>query len=265
MEQETALPAATEQVAEASGQPTADQLDQSTEQVQETKDEGGEKKPEKTPEQREVERLRRKLDRVVRQREELRAQQGLQSRTIENDNHENPGDSDELKLSRAELDALVKREAEKLAPTIKQQQAEIEHRRTVVQSLAKEWGQERFDSLASDLDDAFGGLAEGGKPKPATDAIFESDDPKALIEYLADPDNAEEAERIARLGAVQAGRAIAKLELKLAQKKAEAKPQASKAPSPVEPVRGAGNVNRAPDPKDLKAWIKWANEQEARR
>ncbi len=51
-------------------------------------------------------------------------------------------------------------------------------------------GRQKFDAYASDLDDAFGGLVgQDGKPKPATDAIFESEMPAALIEYLADPEN----------------------------------------------------------------------------
>jgi hypothetical protein len=158
---------------------------------------------------------------------------------------------------------MVNERAAKIAPTIKQQQAEIEHRQGIVNSLAKEWGQDKFDAHASELDEAFGGLADAsGKPKPATDAIFESEMPKALIEYLTDPDNADEAEALGRMSATQAGRTIAKIEAKLSTKKAEAKPQPSNAPTPIEGARGGGKTNGMPDPANTKAYIAWANKQE---
>jgi hypothetical protein len=260
-----ALPVAEEVPAEVGEKQVLEPAKDSPE-VEEAKDEAKEEaKPEKTPEQREIDRMRRKIDRLVRQREELRAQNNgrLQETPIGDTNRQPQDDSDTLSLSRAELQQMVKDEAARLAPVVREQQAEIEHRQSVVKSLASTWGQEKFDALASDLDDVFGGLADrSGKPKPATDAIFEADDPAALIEYLADPDHADEAEVIARMGDRQAGRAIAKLEAKLSAAKSEAKPKASKAPAPLEATRGTGTTSGAPDPRDTKAWVKWANEQE---
>lgn len=245
MNDETTLPNAEQ--AEAGGQQPADTPTEQVEQP-EAKPEGEkppeEPKKEKTPEEREISRLRRRVDNLTKRLYQgAERTQPLQTEKIERDNQSDASDSDSLTLSRAELDKLIDQEATKRAPTIKQQADEIEHRRTVVQGLAKEWGQEKFDALASDLDDAFDGLADrSGKPKPATDAIFESDDPKALIEYLADPENAAEAEAIGRMNPVQAGRAVAKLEARLSAKKAETKPQASKAPAPLESIRGEGTV-----------------------
>lgn len=266
VEQETALPQA-ETSAEASGQPVAEQLEQSNESNQDGQEpkEQVEKKV-KTEQEREISRLRRRVDTLTRQKYDREAQlQQLQSqapRRNNDDQHESQ-DDEPVQLSKRELQDLIDRRAKELAPTIKQQDAEIEHRKAVVQNLSKAWGQEKFDSLASDLDAAFEGLADrSGKPKPATEAIFESEDPASLIEYLADPENADEAEAIARMDHLKAGRAIAKLELKLSALKEDAKPQPSKAPQPIEPARGKGTVNTAPDPKDTKAWMKWANEQE---
>ena len=248
MEENTVLPVAPE--AAASGQPVADAaleanrvIDAAEGENVELQDEpkAEEKpKPEKTPEQRALERAERKIDRLVRQREELRAQ--LTREPIASTNGPESDDSEALTLSRAELQALVDKRAKEIAPRISEQQTEIEHRRKVVGELAKTWGQEKFDALAADLDEALGGLADrSGKPKPATDAIFEADEPRALIEYLADPDNADEAEAIARMSPIQVGRAIAKLESKLAAKPVE-KPQASKAPAPIERVNGQGDL-----------------------
>lgn len=268
---DTVLPSADES-AVAGEQQQADTLANPETQQAEPVEKTEEAKPEKTPEQRALARAERKIDRLVRQREELRAQLGrpanaqdLQDRAIDGTNRQQQDDSDSVSLSRAELQRLVREEATKLAPAIKEQQAEIEQRQKVVQGLAKSWGQEKFDTLAADLDDAFGGLANAkGQPKPATDAIFEADDPASLIEYLADPDNSDEADAIARMSASQAGRAIAKLESRLAEQKAEAKPKPSKAAAPLEPIRGDGKSSNERAPSDPKAYMKWANERYGR-
>lgn len=273
MIEEAALPTAPEATAGVQvEQPAAEPKDTQVDSTTETGDqpEQAEKK-EKTPEQREIDRLRRALDRKTRQREEARAELAhVRGQPRHETGAQTQDDDQPVSLTRKELDALITERAAKLAPTIKQEEAVIEQRRGVVQGLAKEWGQEKFDAYASELDDAFGGLVgRDGKPKPATDAIFESDMPRALIEYLADPENAEEAEALGRLSATQAARAVTKLEIKLeaAQKeaKAKAKPQPSGAAPPIEPVRGAGSASDMPDPSDTKAYMKWANEQDRRK
>jgi hypothetical protein len=119
-----------------------------------------------------------------------------------------------------------------------------------VTKLAKEWGQEEFDAKASELDEAFGGLADAqGRPKPATDAIFDADDPKAVIEYLTDPDNADEAERIARLPQLRAGRE-SPARGKAGSRRRKAKPKPSNAAKPLEAVKGGGvpNGHAGPQP-----------------
>ncbi len=256
MTTETALPV-TAPAVEASA-PTAEELaataaltekNRAIDQDADVGEETAAPKPEKTPEQRQIARLERKLDRVIRQREELRARapEVTQRQQPAHNNDDNASSNEQLTLSRAELDALVNRRAAEVAPKIKQQIDEIEQRRGTVEKLAKDWGDEKFDALSSDLDDAFGGLSDNdGKPKPATDAIFESDSPKALIEYLADPEHAAEAAAISRMSALQAGRAIVKLELRIEAEKAAAKPKPSKAPAPIEASRGNGSVSMKP-------------------
>lgn len=263
---------------EPTGSPAGEQHQADATQVdqQEVNEDGTPKaKPEKTAEQRELDRVRRGIDRKTRQLAEARAELAQyrnqpNQRSVTNEsggatNTQSQTDDEPLTLSRAELQKAIRAEAEKLAPTLQTQRAEIEHRRGVVQGLAKEWGQEKFDAYASDLDDALGGLADDkGRPKPITDAIFESDSPAALIEYLADPDNAEEVEKLTGMSAIQAGRAIAKLEAKLSTK--TDKPQRSNAPTPPESLKAAGKTNTTmPDPSNTRAWMKWANENERRR
>lgn len=245
-------------------QSTQEQQEGEKPEGQESEGEGDDKpaKKEKTAEQREIERLRRRVDNLTRQKYELasRAPQQREQQTP-------AGEADEpVTLSRAELSRMIAEQARELAPALSEQQAETQRRQKVVGDLAKSWGQERFDALASDLDDAFGGLQDAsGRPKPATEALFESDDPKALIEYLTDPDNAEDARRLASLNPVRAGREIARIEaeIKAAKAAAKAKPKPSNAPRPVEPVKGGGVATGAPDPSNTKAWIAWRNAQES--
>lgn len=234
-----------------------------TAQTEPAAGEGGEQgaKQEKTPEQRELARLRRRVDNLTRQKYELRA--AVPAAPQQQQQASQADDDESVTLTRAELNQRIAEQAKQLAPTMREQQAEAERRHGVVTLLAKEWGPEKFDTLSAELDEAFGGLADrSGTPKPATDAIFHADDPKAVIEYLTDPDNADEADRIAKMGAVQAGRAIAKLEGKLEAAKASAKPKPSNAPAPLEPARGGGVPTGMPDPSNTKAYIAWANAQE---
>lgn len=210
-------------------------------------DENGEIKPkvEKTPEQREIERLRRGIDRKTRQLAEARAASSVAvtREPKQEQNSRTEDDDTPVSLTRAQLAEMVKAEAAKLAPTLRDQATEAERRQSVVQGLAKNWGQERFDEIASDLDDVFGGLADrSGKPKPATEAVFEADEPAKVIEWLADPENAEEAERISKMGLAQASKAITKLEAKLAG--VAPKSTQSQAAQPLEAIRGQGNSEK---------------------
>jgi hypothetical protein len=193
--------------------------------------------------------------------------QQLQNRSGSDTNEPEHDDSDRVALSRQELAKLIQEEARKLAPEVKAQEAVIERRRAVVEGLAKDLGREKFDAIAGDLDAALDGLTDAkGNPKPAADAIFEADDPRGVIEYLADPDHADEAAALARMSPIQAGKAIAKLEAKL-QAKAQNKPQPSKAPAPIEAARGQGQPalnGYSPHMTDAE-FVKWRRQQIQRR
>lgn len=273
MSTETASPPAAEPAAAGGQQPADQPATEQTQQPEGQQAEGEQKaedKPEdpprkeKTPEEREIQRLRRRVDNLTRRLYQNPAQQPDRQHMPSDDGTtaRSQADDESLTLSRKQLQELIAKEAEKAAPRIAEQRAQIEQRAKVVEGLERAWGKEKFDQYAADLADAFDGLTVGTVPKPATDAIFEADDPRRLIEYLADPEHADEASAIARMGPVQAGRAIAKLETKLAAEKATKRPQPSNAPAPIEPVRGRGTINAAPDPSNTKAWIAWRNEQE---
>lgn len=235
-------------------------------QVDQAAGEGKEQeaKKEKTPEQREIDRLRRRVDNLTRQKYELRAAMPAPAPQ----QHQSQADDDEpVTLTRAELQRQIAEQAQKLAPTMKEQQAEAERRHGVVTLLAKEWGQEKFDNLSAELDDAFGGLMDHrGAPKAATDAIFEADSPKDVIEYLTDPDNADEAASFSKMNALQAGREIARIEQKIEAAKLDAKPRPSNAPAPIEPARGGGvKVEKDPAQMTDAEFAAWRRRQIAQR
>ena len=262
MNAEVSLPADAQAVEAGESAEGAVEVD-ATQREEGAQDLGEDKpKPEKTPEQREIERLRRGIDRRTRQIGELRAQLTAQPTRGENDQQQD--DSERLSLTRAELDDLIATRANELAPRISAQQTEAERRTAIVQSLSKAWGQEKFDIIARDLNDVFEGLTDAqGRPKPATEALFEAKNPAAVIEYLADPEHADEAERIARLGAVKAGMEIRDLEERIKAASKPATPKASNVAAPLEPARSGGKATTdGPDPSDTKAWIRWRNEQE---
>lgn len=209
-------------------------------------------KPDETPKtaaelrveelEREKKRLQRGIDRKTRQLSEERARAEYRPQAPVDD-------GETVTLTRAEIQKMVNDEAVKLAPTMKDEYAEVERRTAVVETLTKAWGQDKFDEMSSDLDDSFNGLtARDGTTKPAVEAIFESDNPQAVIEYFADPKNADEAASFAKLSGIRAGREIAKLEANLVTMKP--KTQVSKAPAPLELVKGGGAVPKK-DPSQM--------------
>lgn len=293
MESEEKTSPTEENKPEQAGEPTAEEKAATAEAEAAAKaetDEAG--KRVKTDAERERARMQRGIDRRTREREEARAEaaaaraeaaevraqlERLTRGTKETDNRGTEDDSEPLSLTRAELAKIVKAEAEKLAPTLSQQQAELQRRQGVIQSFEEKLGSERFAEVAQDLDDAFGGLKDGdGKPKAAMDAVFEADDPVKVVEWLADPVNHAEAQRISKLSATQAGKAIARLEVTFeaeakaaadakAAEKAKAKPIPSKVPAPLEPVRGQGSVSTVPSPFNYQAWAAHQNALERKR
>lgn len=230
-------------------------------------------KPEKTEAERERIRMQRGIDRKTRQAAAARAEAEFYKQELtrlqNGVNYQNPeADSEPLSLTRTQFAEAVKAEAAKLAPTLQTEVAERQRREGVVQSLQKSWGQEKFDTVAADLNEAFGGdervnalIDAHGRPTAAMEAIFESEKAGQVIEYLSNPDNMDEAERISRMSPIQAARAITKLESKLSAD-APGKPIPSKVAAPLEPVRGQGPQTGQPDPRNTRAWMQWRNEQE---
>ena len=157
---ETVLPSAEapEVTAVAGEQPKVDAPEVKTEGEQ-PEDKPEDKKPEKTPEQKAIDRLERKLGRVIGQREEARAERenlrqqiaALQSRSIDGTNQPSDSDSDALTLSKAQLRQMIEAEAKRLAPTIKTEAETVGRQREIVSGLVKAWGQDAFEQRTNDL------------------------------------------------------------------------------------------------------------------
>jgi hypothetical protein len=259
MSTETALPEATDPVAVASDQP-ADTPADTTSEAAGTEDKPAEPKPEKHPLEKVLAKEQRRnqaLARRVHAAEHALAQYGaLQKPAIGDTNQPDSAANEVLSLPKAQLEKLIEDRAREMAPKIKDQAAEKERQIAAVSAVQKELG-ERFLELTDDLASVF--------PPEKQMAVLRSDAPAALIEYLTDPDNADEADRIAGMDAYDAGRALARIEFKMQAAKASEKPQRSSAKAPIESMKPTGaTTNGAPDPRNTKAWIKWANEQEAR-
>lgn len=213
--------------------------------------------------QRRYERAEKKIQKLYAQREEARTKARLfesqPSRLTESedgDTNQPAADSDTLSVSRADLQKLIQAEAKRLAPVLSQQEALTETRSRSALALRQELGDERFLQLTEDLADIF-------PSHDAQFAVLEVEAPRAVLEYLTDPEHEAEARGIARLPSVAQGIALAKLSVKLAKPK----PEASKAPPPVERQRDAGGrfaQGYSPNMSDAE-YAAWRKEQIARR
>ena len=229
-----------------------------------------EPKPEKTPEQRELDKIRRGLERQTRRRYEEQARrehaeqraQELEKRYLQSGNNSvdyqsQSGDSDTLSLPKAELERLIEERAATLAPTIASQRAESERLNAAALSLKQSLGEDEFSELTEEIADIF--------PQERQLALLSANDPAALVRYLADPDNQTEASSIAKMSDFRAGMAIHALELKLKTQAAKETPKESKAPRPFEVPKGGGSVDKDPSNMTDKEFAAWRHRQIAQR
>lgn len=232
----------------------------------EKKPEGEGEKKERHPLELENRRLRRRVEnqahRIGGYEETLR---GLQSKPIDGTNREPTSDSEPLTLTRAELDRLTLERARQLAPEVAAHQSDTQRRQASFDRLNESLGAEKFTELSIELEEAMGGRGSLKTPRGSmvVDAIYASESPSAVLAYLADIDNAAELETLSRLPPVQLGRAMAKLEDKLAAKKET--PQPSKAAPVIEPIKGAGAVTKEPSDMTDAEFARWRRNQIAQR
>ena len=236
----------------ADDQQHADAANQEGEQ-QEQKPED---KPEKHPLEKELAKERRRINRIVEQREQARAEAAQARAELErlrSGGLQNTGADDKNSTDDAEILKIPRAELPKLAERLQSEAAQREEVTKAASNMRKALGDD-FRRVTDELAEVFSADLQF--------AVAASEAPAELARYLTDPDNADEAERIARMSPYQAGRALAKIEAKLSAK--DDKPQPSKAAAPLTAVRGTGGSVVDKPPTDPKAYMKWANEKYGR-
>lgn len=188
-------------------------------------DQSPESEVNETAEQQTIKKLQRRIDRLTaqkggtaRERDMLREQlAGLQQSAGERTD-EHP-----------DIEALADQRAREMvsAQTLNEKAAAL------LKSGKRIAG---FDSALETLRDEVPFTDAKGKVTPFLEAILESEMPAKLIEYLGK--NPDEAAEFAELTPTQIGRRLDRLEQKLGT---AGKAQTSKAPAPIEPVKGAGS------------------------
>lgn len=232
MDQENVLPSAEAMPADAVAGDQAEQAQLPENQTE--GEEGQEQKPERTPAERELAKATRRINNLVRQREEARARaQQLETefqrlRPVADTASIQEGD--EVTLTRDQLKQLVQEHAKRIAPEISSQAAQQKELVAAASKLQKELGSD-WQAVTEDLASLMGDDLQL--------AVLSADAPAELARYLTDPDNSDEAEAIGRMSPIQAGRAFAKIEAKLAAKQTASKPR-SNAASPLESIRSGG-------------------------
>lgn len=124
----------------------------------------------------------------------------------------------------------------------------------------------KAEKFAAKTEDFYAVVSESDAPmtQAMAQAIASADEAGPAIAYFL-AKNPQEAERIAGLSEASQAREIWKLEQKVGSEQPTKSP--SKAPAPIEPVKGAKSVaeDDEPDPKDTKKWVAWRQRQIARK
>lgn len=183
----------------------------------------------------------------------------LHNPAIADINQPEQDDSEAKSYTAAQLRDLVRQEAEKLAPQITKQQATESRLQQAAAKAAEELGERKFSELTNDLATILAG--------PQQLRVLATDRPADVIQYLVDPDNAAEADALREMDDFDFGRAMARIETKAKAfvAKANAAPQPSNAPRPLEAVRGQGAVDKDPSQMTDKEFAAWRQRQIAQR
>lgn len=163
----------------------------------------------------------------------------------------------QIPLNNANVEQLIEQMAEqRLAQRLAAQQ--VQEKVKSIETAGREKYGDDFDRSVTNLQ--MTGIGGQG----FIDALTSVKGSEAVVRYLGDTANLDEAMRIASLPPVQMALAMSELAPKAA--KQYAKPISS-APSPMSTVDGArgNNPGAEPDPKDTKAWMQWRRDNARRR
>lgn len=206
-------------------------------------------KPELTPAEKEAAALKRRVDRLTRDRYREREEHAAELARVR---------AQPEPKAEGQTPQLTDEEVERRAHT---KAAEIAEARSFNDRCNEVFtkGKKAFPSFAEDL----GALAaevgplfgKDNKPTPLMRSILDTEEPHRILKHLAD--NPEAAADLVDLPERQQFRRLVLLERDL---EGETRPKPSTAPKPVAPVKGG--AAGSPDPaKDPEAWIAWRNKQ----
>lgn len=188
--------------------------------------------------------------RVRAELEQYRAQ--VQAQTQQQDPN-----TQQMPLNNANVEQLVNQLAEqRLAERMAVQQ--VQEKVKSIETAGREKYGDDFDRSVTNLQ------MTGIGGQSFLDALTSVKGSEAVVRYLGDTANLDEAMRIASLPPVQMALAMSELAPKAA--KQYAKPVSS-APAPMGTIDGArgNNPGAEPDPKDTRAWMQWRKENARRR
>ncbi|AZS78788.1 hypothetical protein ELS24_10235 [Achromobacter spanius] len=197
-------------------------------------------KPELTQAEREARALKRRVDRLTREKYQTQAElQQLRQRPAE---------------PQADASQLTEQEINRRAVQVAEAKAVNDRCNEIARVGAKEFPDfmDKFAELSADIPT----FTKDG-PTPFMEAILDSDSPAALLHHIAS--NPDLADELADLSPRQQVRRLALIERDMGAK--EAPPKTSSAPKPIQPVKPTATAG-GPDPgKDPEGWIAWRNAQ----
>lgn len=197
-------------------------------------------KPELTAAEREAKALKRRVDRLTREKYETQAElQQLRQRPAE------PQES---------ATQLTEQEVNRRAHQIAEAKAFTDRCNEIARVGAKDFPDfmDKFAELSAEIP-----TFKDNRPTPFMEAILDSDSPAALLHHIAS--NPDLADELADLSPRQQVRRLALIERDMGAK--DTPPKSSSAPKPIQPVKPTAAA-AGPDPgKDPEAWIAWRNAQ----
>lgn len=214
-----------------------------------------EKSPAETPPNKGEHRVSRKIDRLTKEAAQRTAEAEFYKRQWEESNKAKtqPGEPklEDFTDIQEYAKAYAKHESGKVLKEFESNQRALRYKQAE-QRLVSDWEQRSSEATQEDFDTVVGELRP---TNTLTRAVMKSHPDVAY--FLGK--NISEATRIANLDEIDQIREIGKLEAKLAV--TPPKPQTSKAPAPITPVKGVADTSGEPDPADTEKWIKWRQKQ----
>lgn len=201
-------------------------------------------------------RMQRRVDRVTaaRYQAEARAQQ-LEEQLARYQQQAQPEEGERQSIDPARMDEIVSQKAREIARV--EQVAERSNK--AFESGVKSFGEAFKASVAAVIDEAGPLIDPKGLPTSLGEAILDSDEPAKLLHYLGQ--NPDAAESLRGLTAAQLGRRIERIEASMKQPGTTP----SKAPKPLEPIKGRGEVSKDPTEMSDKEFAAWRKAQIAKR